>query len=150
MHEKWRKHLDKGGKWDVLFIDLSKTFSSLLHDLLLAKLNACGFIYKSIKIISSFLFGRRYRTKINSAYSDWRIYYRSSRPEMFCRKDAFRNLEKFTGKHLCQSLFFNKVAGLRPAALLKKRLWHRCFPVNFSKFLRTLFLQNTSGGCFYY
>ena len=42
--------------------------------------------------------------------------------------------------HLCQSLFFNKVAGLRPAALLKKRLWHRCFPVNFAKFLRTTFL----------
>ena len=29
--------------------------------------------------------------------------------------------------------------------LLKKRLWHRCFPVNFLKFLRTHFLQNTSG-----
>ena len=26
----------------------------------------------------------------------------------------FRNFAKFTGKHLCQSLFFNKVAGLRP------------------------------------
>ena len=37
---------------------------------------------------------------------------------------------------------------LRPAALLKKRLWQRCFPVNFAKFLRTPFLQNTSGGCF--
>ena len=32
--------------------------------------------------------------------------------------------------------------------LLKKRLWHRCFPVIFAKFLRTLFSQNTSGGCF--
>ena len=29
--------------------------------------------------------------------------------------------------------------------LLKKRLWHRCFPVNFAKFLRTSVLQNTSG-----
>ena len=29
------------------------------------------------------------------------------------------------------------------------RLWHRCFPVNFIKFLRRLFLQNTSGGCFW-
>ena len=29
---------------------------------------------------------------------------------------------------------------LRPAILLKKRLWHRCFPVNFEKFLRTPFL----------
>ena len=30
----------------------------------------------------------------------------------------------------------------------KRRFWHRCFPVNFTKFLRTQFLQNTSGGCF--
>ena len=37
----------------------------------------------------------------------------------------------------------------QPATLLKKRLSHRCFPVNFAKFLRTLFLQNTSGGYFY-
>ena len=28
---------------------------------------------------------------------------------------------------------------LRPATLLKKRLWHKCFPVNFVKFLRTPF-----------
>ena len=34
---------------------------------------------------------------------------------------------------------------LGSATLLKKRLWHRCFPVNFAKFLRTPFLQNTSG-----
>ena len=26
--------------------------------------------------------------------------------------------------------FFNKAAGPRPSTLLKKRLWHRCFPVN--------------------
>ena len=33
-----------------------------------------------------------------------------------------------------------RASGLRPATLLKKRLWHRCFPVNFVKFLRTPFL----------
>ena len=69
---------------------------------------------------------------------------------VFCKKGVLRNFTKFTGKHLRQSLFFNNVAGLRPATLLKKRLWHRCFPVNFAKFLRALFLQNTSGGCFSY
>ena len=36
----------------------------------------------------------------------------------------------------------------RLATSLKKRLWHRCFPVNFVKFLKHLFLQNPSGGCF--
>ena len=39
-----------------------------------------------------------------------------------------------------RSLLFNNVAGLRPATLLKKRLWQRCFPVNFPKFLRMLIL----------
>ena len=34
---------------------------------------------------------------------------------------------------------------LRPATLLRKRLWHRRFLVNFVKFLRTPFLQNTFG-----
>ena len=64
---------------------------------------------------------------------------------MFYKKGVLRNFTKFTGKHLCQSFFFNKVAGLRPATLLMKRLWHRCFPVNFVKVIRTSFLQNTSG-----
>ena len=31
------------------------------------------------------------------------------------KKDVLRNFTKFTGKHLCQSLFFDKVASLRPA-----------------------------------
>ena len=66
--------------------------------------------------------------------------YRSSRPEVFCKKGGLRNFTKFSGKHLCQRLFFNKVAGLRTATLLKKRLWHKCFPVNFAKFQRTPFL----------
>ena len=65
--------------------------------------------------------------------------YRSSRPDVFCEKGVVKNFAKFTGKHLCLSLFFNKVAGAA-SNLLQKRLWHRCFPVNFVKFLRTLFL----------
>ena len=52
---------------------------------------------------------------------------------------VLRNFAKFTGKHLCQTLFFNKVPNLRTGTLLKKSVWHRCFPVNFAKFLRTTF-----------
>ena len=49
--------------------------------------------------------------------------------EVFCiRKGVLRNFAKFTGKHLCRNLFFNKAAGIRQ------------FPVNFAKFLRTPFL----------
>ena len=63
------------------------------------------------------------------------VLNRSSHAEVFSRKSALRNFAKFTGKHLCQGLFVNKVADLRPAVLSKKKLWHRCFPVNFVKFL---------------
>ena len=50
---------------------------------------------------------------------------------------------------MCQSLFFNKVAGLRTATSLKKRHWHRCFPVHFVKYLKTPFSKNTSGRLFF-
>ena len=39
--------------------------------------------------------------------------FRSIPPELFCKIGVLRNFAKFTGKHLCESLFFNKVAGLR-------------------------------------
>ena len=63
-------------------------------------------------------------------------HYITTRSSWFCKKGLLKNFTKFTGKHLCQSLFYNKAAGLRPATLLKKRLWHRWFPVNFVKILR--------------
>ena len=47
---------------------------------------------------------------------------RRIRPEVFCSKGVLKNFAKFTGKHLCQSLFLNEVAGLMPATLLKKGL----------------------------
>ena len=39
---------------------------------------------------------------------------------------------------------FNKVVVLQSATLLKVRLRHKCFPLNFERSLRTPFLQNTS------
>ena len=49
--------------------------------------------------------------------------------------EILRNSQESTW---CQSPFFNKVVGLNPATLLKKRLWHRCFLVNFCEFLKEL------------
>ena len=77
-------------------------------------------------------------------------------PEVFCKKMCFWKFQKIHRKTPVPEAFSNKVAGLkpatllkrgsclRPATLLKKRLWYSCFPVNVAKFPRTPFLQNTS------
>ena len=53
-------------------------------------------------------------------------------------RKMFLNNSQNSQENTCARVsFFNKVAGLRLAAFLKKRLWHRCSPVNFAKFLRT-------------
>ena len=64
---------------------------------------------------------------------------KSSPPDVFCKKGVLRNFAEFTGKYLCQSLFFNKVAGLRPETLLKKRLT-LLFSCEICEFLRIPFL----------
>ena len=45
------------------------------------------------------------------------------------KKDVLKNLTKFTG---------------RAATILKKRLWHRCFPKNFASFYENKFQKLTS------
>ena len=48
------------------------------------------------------------------------MFFRSSRPEMFCKKAVLRDFPKFTGKHLCQSLFITKVGGQGRQFYLKR------------------------------
>ena len=71
-----------------------------------------------------------------------RIVCGSSNQECSVRK-VFINTSHNSQEIKCASLFFNKVASLSPATLLKKRLWDRCFAVNFAKFSRTLFFHRT-------
>ena len=67
---------------------------------------------------------------------------RNSRPEVFCKK-MFLEISQNSQESTCTRAYFLKklqARGLRPATLLKNRLWHKCFSVNFAKFLRTPFL----------
>ena len=64
------------------------------------------------------------------------IWFQKQPSEVFCKKSRSQKFCKIHRKTL---------VGLRTATLLKIRLWHRCFRVNFRKFLRTRFFQNTSG-----
>ena len=62
-------------------------------------------------------------------------------PEELYKKRCSQNFCKIYRTHLCRNLFLNKVAGLRAATVLKRRLQQRCF----AKVWRTPFLQNTFG-----
>ena len=87
------------------------------------------------------------------------VYYIEKQPlEVFCKK---RCSQKFLKTHRKTSVRVSFLIKLQVSILIKlqaeailmklqakKRLQHSCFPVNFAKFPRTPFSQNTSGGCF--
>ena len=49
--EKWRCNVDQGRVFGALLTDLSKAFDCLLHDIIIAKLNAYGFDMKALNFI---------------------------------------------------------------------------------------------------
>ena len=64
---------------------------------------------------------------IKTAVCGVQTLYRSSRPKVFRKSGVLRKFAKLTGKHFCQSLYSNKVAGLRPVTFLKKDCGARVF-----------------------
>ena len=58
---------------------------------------------------------------------------------MFCEKSVVRNFAKFTGKHLCQSLFFNKVA----CNFIKKETLTQVFCCEFCEISKNTFSYRT-------
>ena len=53
----------------MVLMDLSKTYDCLPHDLVLAKMEANGFSIDSIKLMHSYLVGRRQRVKIGTSFT---------------------------------------------------------------------------------
>ena len=74
--------------------------------------------------------------------------FRSSHRRCSVKKGALRNFAKLTGKDLCQSLFFNNVAGLWPVTLLKKETLAQVFLCEFCEISKNTFstehLQTTA------
>ena len=57
-------------------------------------------------------------------------------------KTFLKSFVKFTEKDLCQSLFFKTFCNF------KRRLWHKCFPLNSEIFKKHCFCKMPSGHCF--
>ena len=68
---KWRNAIDNGNIAGAVLTDLSKAFDCLDHELLVAKLEACGFDFQSLAYIYSYLSHRKQRTKVNKTFSAW-------------------------------------------------------------------------------
>ena len=72
---------------------------------------------------------------------------RISRSQMFFEIGVLKLYNIHRNMPVLESLF-SKAASLEAYKFIKKRLQHRCFPVNIANFLRKLFLKHTTDGCF--
>ena len=53
--EKWKKFVDNRVVFGALLTDLSKAFDCIPHDLIIAKLEACGFHIDALKLVHKYL-----------------------------------------------------------------------------------------------
>ena len=62
---------------------------------------------------------------------------------MFFKKGVLKKFHNIHRKTPVLESLFSKVAGLKACNFIKKRLQHRCFPVNIAKFLRAaIFIEH--------
>ena len=69
--QAWQKELDNSGFIGTILMDLSKAYDCLPHDLLIAKLRACGLDRSSLRLLMDYLSSSKQRTKVSSSYSKW-------------------------------------------------------------------------------
>ena len=78
--------------------------------------------------------------------SHMELYIQKQPPEVFCKKGVLTDFAKFTGKHLCQSLFLNKVerpGGLKAYNFIKKETLAQVFSCEFCEISKNTFLHRT-------
>ena len=98
--------------------------------------NTSGRLLLKIKLL--FIHNSEKTTPIYFQIVDYEI------PEAVVRrcsvKKMFLKISQNFQENICARVsFLIKLRGLRAATLLKKKLWHKCFPMNFAKYLRTPF-----------
>ena len=71
MLEIWKNILDKIGYVCAMFMNLSKTFDTIHHDLMISKLGAYGFSQDALQYMRSYLTYTEQRVRVNSNFSTW-------------------------------------------------------------------------------
>ena len=112
--------------WFVVSTDFKHLLNPTLFSVIFAQVST--FIKSFVFLLSPFYF-----------QSGRRESFRNSHHRCSVKKVVLKNFAKFTGKHLCLSLLFNKVAGF-----IKKEALLQLFSFEFCETLRTPFLQNAS------
>ena len=82
----------------------------------------------------------KYNLKISNIYHH--IKFRRSIMNRCSIKKLFLKILQYSKSCKILQIFFNENVGLQSCNFFKKRLQHRCFPVNIAKFLRTPVLKN--------
>ena len=81
--EKWKQILHSKGYGAAVLMDLSKTFDTINHELLTAKLHAYGFTEKSLTVIFNYLSDCWQHLKIDSSFSFWSELIQGLGPLLF-------------------------------------------------------------------
>ena len=74
--QSWQKELDEKCMVAIVWMDLSKPYDCIPHDLLIAKFSAYDIYSVGLLLISDYLSCRNQRTKIGSSYSFWHVIIR--------------------------------------------------------------------------
>ena len=113
----------------VFIVDWEKIFIRF-EDFFMDETKMCSFILYVIKLFAN-------QIELNLFDTSEAVARRCS------VKKVFLEISQNSQENTCAIVSFLiklQASDLRPTTLLKKRLWQRCFPVNFAKFLRTPFL----------
>ena len=70
--------MDVGNCVGAVFMDLSKAFDCLNHEILVAKLEAYGFSRKALTFIHSYLYKGKQRVKVNGSFVNGKMSIRVS------------------------------------------------------------------------
>ena len=104
----------------------------------------------SYRVFPDKTFKKRGKKQVTQVICDGAEFHQIQKqsPGLLHEKSVLKIFSKFTGKHLCQRLFFNEVAVVRVATLLKKSLTQVFSCKSWEIFRNIFFYKTPLGDCF--